>query len=212
MNGASKYPASSTACLNFSKCGCHGSVIFTFPIGDPMLITPIPLSESLLRISAHSVESKSITFLLFTPRNSKCVIPFSLHVTICSFKSAEISSANADSFNMVIPLTRRNGHPRTRAFLRQVRASMPRSKASCFPSPGTPGEGREGVLSDDFRPKLTSHTSPTYSTPPENPSAMAQRLCSASPPDPQTTTSPHATSTAQSTASPSPTPPPDTPA
>jgi len=79
-SGAPKNSAASTAILNRSKCCSHGSSIFTFPIGDPMLITPIPLSDSLLRISAHSAESKSITFLLFTPRSSKCVIPFSLHV------------------------------------------------------------------------------------------------------------------------------------
>ena len=53
MNGASKYSAISTARLNRSKCSGHGSSIPTLPIGDPMQITPIPLSAIFVLISSR---------------------------------------------------------------------------------------------------------------------------------------------------------------
>ena len=49
-----KNSAISTASLNRSKCSLHGLSIATFPIGEPMLMTPRPLAASLVLISFRS--------------------------------------------------------------------------------------------------------------------------------------------------------------
>src|SRR4051812_31119478 len=102
MNGAPKNSAALTAILNRSKCSGHGSVIFTFPTGEPMLATPMPLAVSLDLISARKASSKSSTFLPATPRSSRSVTPICLQTAICSSRLGEISSVNPASFNMPV--------------------------------------------------------------------------------------------------------------